>query len=73
MKLYTQTVCPKCMLVKNVVKMAGKEDEVEYVNLDEHENIREELKVKGFQSLPILEVNGDYVIDQSEIVSIINS
>ncbi|MGE7840614.1 glutaredoxin family protein [Lysinibacillus sp. NPDC093712] len=73
MKLYTQNVCPKCMLVKFIIEQAGKESQVEYINLDENEGIREELKGKGFQSLPILEFNDEYYINQTEITKIINS
>lgn len=73
MKLYTQTVCPKCMLVKFSLENAGVLDKVEIINLDEHPEVREELKTneksKNYTSLPILEKDGEFIVDQAQIIS----
>ena len=71
MILYTKTICPKCM----VAKMQLNNDGIEYetVNLDENEDVREELKDKGFLTTPILEHKGKYYITPSEISELINS
>lgn len=71
MILYTKTVCPKCMLAKLQLSNAGINYDV--VNLDKHEDKREELKSKGFLTTPILENNGEYYITQSEIKEFIDS
>ncbi len=65
MKLYTQNVCPKCMLAKMWIQQSGKE--VEFINLDEQEELREVLRSKGLSSLPVLEVDGEFITDQNEI------
>lgn len=73
MKLYTKNVCPKCMLVKFSLENAGVLDKVEIINLDEHPEVREELKSneksKNYTSLPILESNGEFIVEQSQIIS----
>lgn len=73
MKLYTATVCPKCMLVKFSLENAGVLDKVEIINLDENPDIREQLKTneksKNYTSLPILEHNGEFIVEQSTIIS----
>jgi len=69
MKLYTKNICPKCMLAKVWINESGKK--VEIVNLDEHEEVRNELMSKGFSTMPILEVNDAYYTDIKEIQEII--
>ena len=73
MKLYTKDICPKCMLVKFSLENAGVLDKVEIINLDEHPEVREELKTneksKNYTSLPILEKDGEFIVDQAQIIS----
>ncbi len=69
MKLYTQTICPKCMLTKVWINESGKN--VELINLDHNEELRDELKSKGYSSLPILEVDDTLYTDIKEIQDII--
>lgn len=75
MKIYTQTVCPKCSLVKFTLENAGVIDKVEFVNLDEHPEVREWLKTneetKNLQSLPILEHTNGFTNNQQEIINIV--
>ena len=70
-KLYTRTVCPKCMLVKTLLDGA----EVPYatVNLDFDEKAESELKEKGFMGLPIALDDGEYYADIPSIQALIAS
>lgn len=52
MKLFTKTVCPKCMLVKSMLESTGIEYEV--VNIDQDEEAKEEIVGQGFMAVPIL-------------------
>lgn len=75
MIIYTQTICPKCMNVKFVLNNEGAIDKVTFVNLDEHPEIREELRTSpetsGLQGLPILKHDGGYTNDTTEILKIV--
>lgn len=72
MKLYTQTVCPKCMLVKFSLENAGVLDKLEIVNLDDHPEARDFLKSNpksaNLTGLPILEFDGEFTNMQQEII-----
>ena len=59
MKLYTKTVCPKCLWVKSELAQAGLTADV--VNLDENQEATKKITDAGFSSVPILEV-GDELI-----------
>lgn len=65
MKLYTKTVCPKCMLIKNVLDAAGVEYEA--INTDTDAEAKQEVIDQGFMSVPILLVNGEYLSGMPEI------
>ena len=73
--LYTKNICPKCMNVKFVLTNEGALDKVEFINLDEHPEIREELvtnpETSGLQGLPILKHPNGYTNDTTEILKII--
>lgn len=58
MKLYTKTVCPKCMLVKS--QLAANEVEYEVINIDENEEAKETVVSQGFMAVPILENEGKF-------------
>lgn len=66
MKLYTKTVCPKCMWVKSEMQRAGVEAEI--INIDHNEEAREMLIEAGIMSVPVLEADGAFILDPSEIV-----
>lgn len=70
MKLYTKTVCPKCMLIKAVAKESGVQ--LEEVNVDNNESALEELKSLGIQSVPVLKHGDKYIVDIAEIQKIIH-
>ena len=59
MKLYTKTVCPKCLWVKSELAQAGLQADV--VNLDENEEAMKTITSAGFSSVPILEVDNELI------------
>ncbi|MFJ8234900.1 glutaredoxin family protein [Ureibacillus sp. NPDC094379] len=67
MKLYTKTICPKCLWVKSELQRAGIDAEV--VNIDHNEQARQAIVDAGFLSVPVLENNGQFIGDVKEIVS----
>nr|WP_106783264.1 glutaredoxin [Lysinibacillus timonensis] len=67
MKLYTKTICPKCMWVKSELQRAGLD--VEMINIDHNEEAKEQILSAGFLSVPVLEYNGEFIGDVKEIVS----
>lgn len=68
-KLYTRTVCPKCVLVKSVLE--SREIEYEVLNTDENKEAREEIIAQGFMSAPILKVGDTYYNGIPEIQKVI--
>lgn len=68
MKLYTKTICPKCLWVKSELMQAGF-DSVEMINIDHNEQAKEKIMNAGFMSVPILEVEGELIHDVQAIVS----
>ena len=64
-KLYTKNVCPKCMLIKTVLNIA--ELEYETINIDEDAEAKELIVSKGFMAVPILEVDGEFISEVSQI------
>lgn len=67
MKLYTKTICPKCLWVKSELQRAGLEAEV--INIDQDEQARQIIIDAGFFSVPIIEFEGKFIGDVKEIVS----
>ncbi|WP_336634160.1 glutaredoxin [Lysinibacillus fusiformis] len=67
MKLYTKTICPKCLWVKSELQRAGLEAEV--VNIDHDEQAKQTIIDAGFLSVPVLEVDETFIGDVQEIVS----
>ncbi|TBL77400.1 glutaredoxin family protein [Paenibacillus thalictri] len=68
MKLYTKTVCPKCMWIKSEIARSGVE--VEIVNIDHDEAARERLLEAGVMSLPVMEADGEFIFDTNEMVKL---
>lgn len=66
MKLYTKTVCPKCLWVKSELQRAGKD--VDVINIDHDEAARERLIAAGLMSLPVLEIDGQFVSEAEHIL-----
>lgn len=66
MKLYTKTVCPKCMWIKSEIQRCNLE--VELVNIDHDEEARERLIEAGIRGVPVLEVDGNLILDPEEML-----
>ncbi|MFD0669899.1 glutaredoxin family protein [Cohnella sp. GCM10027633] len=66
MKLYTRTVCPKCMWIKSELQRAGAA--VEIINVDHDEQAFERLVEAGAKSVPVLEIGGEFIFDTNEMV-----
>lgn len=67
MKLYTKTICPKCLWVKSELQRAGLEAEI--VNIDHNEQAKQTIIEAGFLSVPVLEYKETFIGDVKEIVS----
>ncbi|MEK9199993.1 glutaredoxin family protein [Ureibacillus sp. 179-F W5.1 NHS] len=67
MKLFTKTICPKCMWVKTEIQQAGLE--VEIINIDHNETEKQRLIDAGFLTVPVLEHEGKFIGDVNEIIS----
>lgn len=67
MKLYTKTICPKCLWIKSELQRAGLEAEI--VNIDHDEQAKQTIIDAGFLSVPVLEVDETFIGDVQEIVS----
>lgn len=67
MKLYTKTICPKCFWVKSELQRAGLE--VDVINIEQNEHAKKTILNAGFLSVPVLELEGQFIGDVKEIVS----
>ena len=67
MKLYTRTVCPKCVLIKSELNVAGLEGQYEMINIDHDDQAKEKIVSAGFMSVPILEVGDKLIHDFAEM------
>ncbi|MEG0383126.1 glutaredoxin [Solibacillus cecembensis] len=67
MKLYTKTICPKCLWVKSELQNAGLEAEI--INIDHDEQAKQKIIDAGLLSVPILEVDGMFIADVKEIIA----
>ncbi|WJH34459.1 glutaredoxin [Paenibacillus sp. CC-CFT747] len=66
MKLYTKTICPKCLWIKSEVQRSGLA--VEIVNLDHDTAAQERLAEAGIRSVPAMEVHGQFLVDPNEMI-----
>ncbi len=66
MKLYTRTICPKCMWIKS--EIARSDLAIEIVNIDLDEDARERLTEAGVTSVPALEAENAYIVDPNEMM-----
>lgn len=67
MKLYTKTICPKCLWVKSELQRAGIEADI--INIDLDEKAKQTIIEEGFFSVPVLEFNGKFFGDVKEVIS----
>ncbi|OUM96238.1 MAG: glutaredoxin [Thermobacillus sp. ZCTH02-B1] len=67
MKLYTKTVCPRCLWIKSEVRRSGRE--VEIVDIDKEESARERLITAGVRTVPALEADGRFWTDPEAMLA----
>jgi glutaredoxin-like protein NrdH len=67
MKLYTKTICPKCLWVKSELQRVGLETTI--INIDHDEQAKQRIIDAGFLSVPVLECEGTFTGDVKEIIS----
>lgn len=65
MKLYTKTVCPKCMFVKN--QLDQKNVEYEVVNIDTETKAADVLRDSNIMAVPVLELDGKLLNKMEDI------
>ena len=67
MKLYTKTVCPKCLWIKSELIRAG--IPFETINIDGDELAKEKIINAGFRTVPVIEIDGLFTGDLNEIIA----
>lgn len=65
-KVYTRTVCPKCVVAKAVLEENGVEFKT--INLEEDEESATLLREKGFMAAPIIEHNDQFFTNVHEFL-----
>lgn len=66
MKLYTKTICPKCLWVKSELETANLP--VEIINIDHDEDAKQAIVKAGFQTVPVLEIDGEWLVETNLIL-----
>jgi len=67
MKLYTKTVCPRCIWIKSEAQRSGKA--VEIINIDHDEAARERLISAGIKTVPALEADGEFLTEPEAMLA----
>ena len=67
MKLYTKTICPKCLWVKSELDAANLN--VEVINIDHDEAAKQTVLDAGFLSVPVLEIDGEWYAETTSIMN----
>lgn len=67
MKLYTKTVCPRCLWILSEVRRSGKQ--VDIVNIDHDDAARERLVTAGMKSVPVLEADGEFWVRPDDMLA----
>lgn len=67
MKLYTKTICPKCLWVKSELDAANLQ--VEIINIDHNEAAKQTILEAGFLSVPVLEIDGEWYAETPSIMN----
>lgn len=65
MKLYTKTICPKCVGVKMAIEEHSAA--VEIINIDHNEAAKQTFKEQNITTVPVLEANGSFITDLKAI------
>lgn len=69
LKLYTKTVCPKCLWVKS--ELVAKGIDVEVVNIDHEENARTFLQQQGVLAVPVLQTADELLVTTASILGFV--
>ena len=67
LKLYTKTICPKCLWVKSELDQTNLQ--VELINIDHSTQGMQEMIAAGFSAVPILQANGEWFSSVPEIIA----
>ena len=65
-KMYTKTVCPKCLWVKSEIARLGVEAEI--INIDENEEAKQLIMDKGFMGVPIVKIEDEWHTNVAAII-----
>jgi glutaredoxin len=68
-KVYTRTVCPKCIVAKAMLE--DSELEYELINVDKNKDAKQKLNDLGFMAAPIVEHDGKFYPSMPEIQKLI--
>lgn len=66
MKLYTKTICPRCMWIKSELQRSDIAADI--INIDHDDQARERLIAQGIMSVPAMEVGGKWIVDPEEML-----
>jgi glutaredoxin len=69
-KLYSKTVCPKCIVAKSFFE--GSDIKFQMVNIDQDVVAKDKLTEAGFMSVPIVEFNGKFYTNIGEFQELVN-
>lgn len=69
-KLYSKTVCPKCVVAKSFFN--ANDVEFENVNIDHDEESKQKLIDLGFMAVPIVEHNGKFYTSMNEFQQLLD-
>ncbi len=69
-KLYSKTVCPKCMLVKSLFN--NNEIEYETINIENDTEAKQKILDEGFMAVPIVEYNDKFYSNMDQFQSLID-
>lgn len=71
MKLYTKTICPKCLWVKS--EFAARGIELEEVNIDQQEEARAFLQQQGILAVPVLQTEQALYVTTPDILQYVQN
>jgi glutaredoxin len=69
-KIYTQTICPKCIVAKSLFK--ENDIEFELINLDNDQESKQKLVDLGFMATPIVEHDGKFYTNMAQFQQLVD-
>jgi len=70
LKLYTKTICPKCVVAKSFFN--GNDVKFEVVNIDQDVEAKQKLIELGFMSVPIVEHDENFYSNMTEFQQLVD-